>query len=131
MCYDGSEEAKRALERVAEIASAVPARVTVVSVADPLYRDPPWTGYADPLEEEAHRGLLDDALHGLRARRVRATALEPVGQPAEEIVGAARQRTVDLIVIGSRHHSLIKRLLFRSVSADVVAEAPCDVLVVR
>jgi nucleotide-binding universal stress UspA family protein len=34
-------------------------------------------------------------------------------------------------VVGSRHRGLIKRLLFGSVSAELVVEAPCDVLVVR
>ena len=131
LCYDGSAEAKTALERVAELASAVPSRVTVVSVADPLYRDSPWTGYADPAEEEAHHRLLDDAIQDLRARGVRAAALEPVGQPAEQIVDMARQKSVDLVVVGSRHHGLIRGLLSGSVSAEVVAEAPCDVLVVR
>jgi nucleotide-binding universal stress UspA family protein len=52
LCYDGSAEARRALERVGEIASVVPSRVTVVSVADPVYPDPPYTGYADPGEDQ-------------------------------------------------------------------------------
>jgi nucleotide-binding universal stress UspA family protein len=34
-------------------------------------------------------------------------------------------------VLGSRHRGLIKRVLFGSVSAEVVVKAPCDVLVVR
>jgi hypothetical protein len=59
LCYDGSAEARRALERVGETASVVPSRVTVVSVADPVYPDPPYTGYADPGEEQTHRRLLD------------------------------------------------------------------------
>ena len=42
LCYDGSAEAKHALalERVGEIASAVPSQVTVVSVAEPIYEQP-------------------------------------------------------------------------------------------
>jgi nucleotide-binding universal stress UspA family protein len=44
---------------------------------------------------------------------------------------AARQKTVDLVIVGARHHRLIRRLLPGSVTAEVVAEAPCDVLVVR
>ena len=35
VCYDGSAEAECALERAAEIATVVPSRVTVVSVAEP------------------------------------------------------------------------------------------------
>lgn len=131
LCYDGSEEAKRALERVAEIGSAAPTRVTVISVAEPIYRDAPWTGYADPTEEEAHRLLLHEAIEELRRRGVRAAALEPVGRPAAEIVAAAQEKAADLVVVGSSHRRLVSQLLAHSVAAEVVGEALCDVLVVR
>lgn len=130
LCYDGSAEARRALERVGEIASVVPSRVTVVSVAEPIYPNPPYTGYADPGEEQAHRRLLEEAAEDLRGQGVDTTTLESVGDPAAAILDAARGGA-DLVVVGSRHRRLIKRLLFGSVSAEVVVEAPCDVLVVR
>jgi nucleotide-binding universal stress UspA family protein len=130
LCYDGSAEARRALDRVGEIASVVPCPVTVVSVAEPIYPNPPYTGYADPGEEQAHRSLLEEAAEDLRGQGVETTTLEPVGDPAAAILDTARDRA-DLVVVGSRHRGLIKRLLFRSVSAELVVEAPCDVLVVR
>jgi len=46
------------------------------------------------------------------------------------VVETAGEMRADLIVVGSRHRSLIERLLFRSVSGELVVEAPCDVLVV-
>ncbi len=130
LCYDGSAEARRALERVGEIASVAPSRVTVVSVAEPIYANPPYTGYADPGEEQAHRRLLEEAAEDLRGQGVDTTTLESVGDPAAAILDAARDGA-DLVVVGSRHRGLIKRLLFGSVSAEVVVDAPCDVLVVR
>jgi nucleotide-binding universal stress UspA family protein len=36
-----------------------------------------------------------------------------------------------MIVVGSRHRSLIRRLLFGSVSGELAVEAPFDVLVVH
>jgi nucleotide-binding universal stress UspA family protein len=129
--YDGSDETKRALERVAEIATAVPSRVTVISVAEPIYPTPPYTGFADPGEEEAHHRLLREALEALRARGVEAAPMEPVGQTADEILDAVRERYVDLVVVGARNRRLIGGLLFDSAAAEVVSEAPCDVLVVR
>jgi nucleotide-binding universal stress UspA family protein len=130
LCYDGSAEARRALERVGEIASVVPCRVTIVSVAEPIYPNPPYTGYADPGEEQAHRRLLEEAAKELRGRGVDATTDEQIGRPAAAILEAARDGA-DLVVVGSRHRGLIKRLLVGSVSAELVVEAPCDVLVVR
>ena len=130
LCYDGSAEAKHALDRVGEIASAVPSQVAVVSVAEPIYAEPRYAGLVDPGEEQSHRRLLEEAAEELRGRGVDATTIEQVGQPAAAILDAARDGA-DLVVVGSRHRGLIKRLLFGSVSAELVVEAPCDVLVVR
>ncbi len=52
------------------------------------------------------------------------------GDPARAIVNYARQHQVDLIVIGARASSALRRHL-GSVSASVAAQAPCSVTVVR
>jgi nucleotide-binding universal stress UspA family protein len=104
--------------------------VAVVSVAEPLYDQPVYSGFADPGEEQSHRRLLEEAAEELRGRGVDATTDEQIGRPAAAILEAVRDGA-DLVVVGSRHRGLIKRLLFGSVSAELVVEAPCDVLVVR
>jgi universal stress protein A len=53
------------------------------------------------------------------------------GNPAEEIVRCARQRQVDLIVMGSHGRTGIPRALMGSVTTQVLHHAPCDVLTVR
>jgi nucleotide-binding universal stress UspA family protein len=53
------------------------------------------------------------------------------GDPADEIVTAARDEGYDLIVVGHRGLSPIKAFLLGSVSSRVVTHAPCSVLVVR
>jgi nucleotide-binding universal stress UspA family protein len=129
--YDGSAESTRALERVVEIASVVPSDVTVVSVAEPLYPAAPYTGYADPIEEERHRQLLENASRSLEAHGIAAESIEPTGKSADAILDAARERQVQLVVIGSRQRSLVQHLLFDSLADELVAEAAADVLVVR
>ncbi|HUH21739.1 MAG TPA: universal stress protein, partial [Gaiellaceae bacterium] len=109
LCYDGSAEAKHALDRVGEIASAVPSQVAVVSVAEPIYKEPRYAGLVDPGEEQSHRRLLEEAAEELRGRGVDATTAKRVGQPAAAILDAARDGA-DLVVVGSRHRGLIKRL---------------------
>ena len=131
VCYDGSGESARALSRAAEIASAVPSEVTVVSVADPIYGEPPYTGYADPIEEERHGTLLDNASRSLSAHGVTAATLEPVGDTVPAILEAARETRADLIVVGCRHRPVIRRLLFGSVGGELAVEAPFDVFVVH
>ncbi|MEG5139231.1 MULTISPECIES: universal stress protein [unclassified Microcoleus] len=53
------------------------------------------------------------------------------GEPAQEILRLANIYKADLIAIGCRGLTGLKRILEGSVSAEVVAEAPCSVLVVR
>ena len=53
------------------------------------------------------------------------------GDVAEEIVRLANIYKADLIVIGSRGLTGLKRILEGSVSSQVVADATCSVLVVK
>jgi nucleotide-binding universal stress UspA family protein len=129
--YDGSAESTRALDRVVEIASVVPSDVTVVSVAEPLYPAAPYTGYASPMEEERHRRLLENAARSLRAHGIAAETIEPTGESADAILDVARERQVEMIVVGSRQRNLVRHLLFDRLADKLVVEAAVDVLVVR
>lgn len=53
------------------------------------------------------------------------------GDPAEEIIRLANIYRADLIVIGNRGLTGMKRIIEGSVSSQVVADAPCSVLVVK
>jgi nucleotide-binding universal stress UspA family protein len=53
------------------------------------------------------------------------------GDAAIELVRLAHIYKADLIVIGSRGLRGVKRIIAGSVSSQVIAEAPCSVLVVR
>ena len=68
--------------------------------------------------------------------RIEAAGLEAdyvwaAGEPANAIVGAARDRRADLVVIGSHHHGLFSRLLGTDVAAEVERSAGSDVIVVN
>jgi nucleotide-binding universal stress UspA family protein len=54
-----------------------------------------------------------------------------VGHPDEEICKLARELDVELIVLGSRGNTGLKRLLLGSTAERVVRFSPCPVLVVR
>ena len=81
-----------------------------------------------------HLGRLVEMKHWARSipvapERITYHVLEATN-PAEQIVSYARHNRVDHIVIGARGSSMLRRYL-GSVSAHVVAEAPCSVTVVR
>lgn len=61
-----------------------------------------------------------------------ASELEIVsGDPSEEIIRLANIYNADLIIIGSRGLTGMQRILQGSVSSQIVADAPCSVLVVK
>ena len=115
VAYDDADAARRALDRAADLAG-YGSTLTVVTVA--------------PEGGRYQAGPLDNARDQLIRRQVPATYLQPVGEAAAELVEAARELGADLVVLGRRSRSL-RRLVLGSVSAKVVRQAPCDVLVVR
>ncbi len=53
------------------------------------------------------------------------------GDPAGEIVAAAREDGADLVIMGSRGHTGVTRLVLGGVAHAVLTHAPCSVLIVR
>ena len=50
------------------------------------------------------------------------------GHPYEELVNYAEKHNIDMIVLGTRGHGLMKSLLIGSTTDRVVRRAPCPVL---
>jgi nucleotide-binding universal stress UspA family protein len=110
--YDGSAAAGRALDAAADL-----------------------VGYGSTLAVvTVQNGVLGGSVSAgaraqLQRRHVEARYHQPSGEPAEQLVEAARKLGVDLVVVGRRDLPL--RGLLGSVSSRVVRRAGCDVLVVR
>jgi nucleotide-binding universal stress UspA family protein len=130
IAVDGSEVSQRALARVARFLKEE-AEVALVTVARPIYRDRRYTGYADPKDEDEQRKVLFAARDVLERAEVAATGLAPVGDPADEILHAAKQFEAELIVMGARSLGTVERLVLGSVSTKVMHESGCDVLIVK
>ncbi len=87
---------------------------------------------------ELHARLFDDVKSRLQ-QRVTATDRDRygakteivTGASAESIVNYARERGMDLIVMGTHGRSGLAHLLIGSVSEKVVRTAPCPVMTVR
>lgn len=126
--YDDSPEAGRALERTAELAKALGARVIVASAAPVAVASSRGAGPYDPADPpERHRELAQAAASTLTERGVQAEAASGLGDAADAIVGLADERGADLVVVGISHHSRF----FGGVSDDVAEHAGCDVLLVH
>lgn len=128
--YDGSEAARRALERAAAIGGSA-ASVAVVTVARPIVSDLRTGDIVDPSDENERDRLLAEARALLASRGVSAATVGRSGEPAAALVEEAARVGADLLIVGTRGRNRLARTLLGSVSSKVVHEAPCDVLVVR
>lgn len=129
--YDETEPAQNALSRAADLAAAFGSKVIVTSVA-PVLTGSPHTGGIDPVDPpEVHQEELEHAKAFLTEKGVDASFELAVGDPATAIVELADRVGADLIVVGTREHSLISSLLGLSVSGAVKRKAHCDVLTVH
>jgi len=132
---DGSPASLQGLERAADLAVRLGAKVVVVFV-----RHFPATALmANPVTEPNLMAALDEQESEVRQAVLRLVGSTGVawefvvrlGSPGEEIVKVAEEKSVDLIVIGSDRHSSLHNLLLGSTAAYVTTHSPCPVLVVR
>ena len=136
------DEEEASEEAVSEVAGRTWEEGTTVRVLHAVGK------FVPPAQELWHDagGNLDEARHviktraeleaGQAAERLRRQGLtvEVVvrdGEPGPAIVKDAREWGASLIVIGSRGHTGIRRMLEGSVSQYVVDHAPCPVEVVH
>jgi universal stress protein A len=83
------------------------------------------------IAEEDARENLEAFENELLNQGMNVKAYLRVGYPFEEIILMANDPDIDLIIIGSRGSSGIRRLLLGSTAERVVEHAPCPVLVVK
>lgn len=88
---------------------------------------------APPVEQfiAAARAALERVVKGLDAEGIAVHYEVGVGPPAEEIVRFAREKDVDLVVMGTHGHTGLAHVLLGSVAERVVRRGPCPVLTVR
>ena len=128
--FDGSDNARKALARAAEIANG--ATVAVVSATSPstFMRDP-GVSKEDPADVEARTQALAEARKYLEEKGITGQYITGHGNPADVIVAEAEDSGADLIIVGTRGHNAARRVVLGSVSTNVVHHATVDVLVVR
>ncbi|MCC7565265.1 MAG: universal stress protein [Methanomicrobiaceae archaeon] len=140
VAVDGSEASKKALEEALSLAEALHAEIHAVHVIE-IGLVPQVSMNTEPidavqqsvvamLEREADE-ILEEARRKAAARGIEIGIQKRWGHPGSEIVGAAEELGIDLIVIGSRGRSRIARILLGSVSSFVVEHASSAVMVAR
>jgi len=125
---DGSKHADKAIEYAVQLAKDYSANLALVHVEeDKLIR----IGGPQVIDCIGTVGecILKDA--ATKAQGVSFDKILEYGSPAEVIIKIAKKANVDIIVIGSRGLSSVRRFLLGSVSDDISMHARSSVLIVR
>jgi nucleotide-binding universal stress UspA family protein len=134
VAFDGSPDAQLALEHAVALAQAFRARIALVAVVPPVT---PFAWQAPGGVRAVHDAQRDDLDKRLHAAADAVPDDLPVttrlldGDPAHEILSAAREGEHDLIVMGSRGHGRVTAALLGSVSNRVMHEADVPVMVIH
>ena len=135
----GADAAARLVDASPLLADLPVAVVSVAEVGIPFAGGPPGAyeqvmePYSEPIES-SHRqcGEIAGRRGDWLARAGRAVDCEVRdGDAAAEIVAAATARGTDLVVVGTRGHTGLARMILGSVARNVLLHAPCSVLVVH
>jgi nucleotide-binding universal stress UspA family protein len=136
LAYDGSNQAKKALEKAVELAGAnVSIEINLVYVVKVV--NSVGTTYAnipDPWSEfdvQHGHSIIEQAMDILDANANKCEAFVLEGLPEEEIITFAQKYNCDLIIMGSRGLSGLKELLMGSVSHHVTQNSSVPVLIVK
>lgn len=135
---DGSDSSFRAARYAVSLARMAGAEITCVhAIVNPPYIDYKTAGlmisqYIEEAKKHAE-GWYEDVrdMGGKEGVRVSSETIMDVASIADSVVNYASEHKVDLIVIGTRGRSAVKRFLLGSVASGVVSHAECPVLVVR
>jgi universal stress protein A len=136
LAVDLTEDSREIGVRARELAAELGAEIEILHVIEPL---PLMVADAPEVMAPAVLQTQDEIVRAARARVAalagdlglpESAATVQLGNTQVEIVRAARERKVDLIVLGSRErHGL--SLLVDFTEDAVLHKAPCDVLAVR
>ena len=132
---DFSDSSARALRHASSRAAESGGSLIIIYVVPADYG---WLGFGRNELRDLDRSLQRQAADRLRAfadenvgKNVPADLEVHIGQPAEEIVAAARESKCDSIMLSTRGLTGLDRFLIGSVAHRVAQLAPCPVVLVR
>jgi nucleotide-binding universal stress UspA family protein len=138
LAIDGSGESEPATRRAVDLADTAGSELHVVYVGQLpnfLMNDPNIMGFYrklyDDIEQESLEILWRLTWEVKAAGGAVASAHLRMGNVAEEIVELAKEVQADLIVMSSRGHGGLRRVIEGSISDVVVRRAACAVMTVR
>ena len=143
---DGSSDAKAAIEFLERVGFPSSTVLTLLYVVRKKVHQTAQLVTTDGIQPATFKKLAEDLLKmrgregakllettrkALKRRELKIVENLAFGHEAEEILKAAKRTRADLVVMGSRGLTGLRRFLLGSVSNKVTRHAPCSVVVVR
>ena len=128
--HDFSETSEAAMKYATELARIFGAKLHVLHVSEPDRTDMPTEfafGLEEGMEDELRERLLE-TVTGRDKREFNPSFELRCGTPPTEIVRYAKERDIDLIVMGTHSRGFTAHAVVSSVTERVVRNAPCPVL---
>ncbi|MCG8689412.1 MAG: universal stress protein [Desulfobacterales bacterium] len=131
VAVDGSEFSNNAVEQAISLGSICNSEIFIISVVD-LF--PEQMEVAPSLVEkmsEDARAYIEKAKKKVdEAKLPCETIVRMGGAPYEFIVQEAKEKNIDLIVMGTHGRRGLERIIMGSTAQNVIGHAPCPVIVV-
>lgn len=129
---DGSESSLTAVNEAVSLAGLTGARLHLVTVIEPWTTMAPTPASHDmnPERRREAQSILFEARAGIQ-ESLKVTTAVRVGLAPDELLAEASEQAAPLIVLGASGRGAANRLLFGSVTAELVHSAPMSVLVAR
>jgi universal stress protein A len=104
-----------------------------------VYPAPSFNDYPRPVDGDSladifrqnAQNALDSFRSEIKQEYPRTYSLLRCGEPEKEIVGAAKDLEIDLIVLSTHNYQWFSHLIHGSDAKGVLRHAPCPILVVR
>ncbi|MFH1674969.1 MAG: universal stress protein [Pseudomonadota bacterium] len=131
---DGSEFARRALDKAIEFAKKEDMEVVVVYAIEefcPIGVTELDCNVVKEIQMKGAKDIIRSALETLKDAGVRGRDVIEVGRPADVIIEAAKKENAEMIVVASHGKHGIKKMALGSVTARVVEYSTVPVLVMK
>lgn len=131
VAVDGSDFSDVAVDQAISLGGICNSHIYLISVVD-LYPEQMEVAPAlvEKMSEEVRDNLEKARIKVEKANIPCETIVHMGGKPHEFIVQEAKEKSIDLIAMGTHGRSGLKRILMGSVAQNVIGHAPCPVIVV-
>jgi len=129
VAVDGSESSSKAAKRAIDLAEKHGADLIALYIVEPNIN----FNEAFYFAEESGQKIVDEVKQEASVKKlnVQTEVLMDVGAVSKAIVEYAEKNNIDLIVLGTRGISGIKRMLLGSTASGVVTYSHCPLIVVK